>query len=155
MFVKIGQRVRSAFQHLARFGRREWPVPENLGQASVGALRDKVEQRSALDLAVAEIKNANQSRVGDARSLRPCFKLALPILAVELNELDGSGLRFFTIDGREDGGVVAGPEPSLQGIRIGDMSFQLSPEFGCGSFNIWIQSSAPFGKNIRASRQVH
>jgi len=52
-----------------------------------------------LDLAVAEIENANQGGVRDLRDLRPRFELALPILAVELKELDGSGIRIFAVDG--------------------------------------------------------
>lgn len=70
----------------------------------------------------------------------------MPIRALELHELDGSGRRIFAVDSRIDRGVAAATQPSLHGIRIGDLSFQLGPEFGCGSFNIWIQDSLLLGR---------
>jgi hypothetical protein len=74
------------------------------------------------------------------------LELALPIRSIELNELNGSGRRIFAVDSRIDGGVAAAAQPSLDWIRIGDLSFQLGPEFGCGSFNIRIQGSLLLGR---------
>src|ERR1700730_2108293 len=93
LLVNVSKGFECRREHVAWFGRREWPVSKNQRQVLLGVLHHDVEQLRVPQLAASRLKELDQVRMGKVRRQPPPGQLQFRVPSVRPNEFDRGRLK--------------------------------------------------------------